>query len=245
MIIEEICKAKLEGVERRKKEYPLSKLKEMIIDNKNNEKFKNALLKKGLTIIGEAKKASPSQGIIREDFNIENIIKNYQSSNVSAISVLTEENYFKGSLENLIAARKFTSKPILRKDFIIDLYEIYESKIYSADAVLLIATILKGNLGEFCKKAIEIGVEPVVEVHDEVELELALMCHTNIIGINNRDLKTFNVDIKNTERLINQIPKDKIVISESGIKCNKDMEYIKSLGVDGVLIGEYFMRSMI
>lgn len=242
MIVENICRDKIDFLEFKKRKIPIEYLKENIINFSNSNKFQGVLLEEGLTIIGEAKKASPSKGIIRENFDIEEVIKNYDRDEVKAISVLTEENYFKGSIENIKAARKYTKKPILRKDFIMDLYELYESKFYLADAVLLIASVLKERLLEFNLKAKELGLETLIEVHDEKEIELAIKAEGKIIGVNNRNLKDFSVDIKNTERLKKYIPKDKIIVSESGISSKEDIEYMRSINVDAVLIGEYFMR---
>ncbi|MGL5616168.1 MAG: indole-3-glycerol phosphate synthase TrpC [Sarcina sp.] len=242
MILEKICRDKIDFLEVKKRKMPMEYLKGNIIDFSNSDNFQKALLEEGLTVIGEAKKASPSKGIIRADFDIKEIIKNYDKGEVRAISVLTEENYFKGSLANIKIAKKLTNKPILRKDFIMDIYELYESKFYLADAVLLIAAVLKDRLLEFNLKAKELGIETLIEVHDEKELELALKAEGKIIGVNNRNLNDFSVDIKNTERLKSYIPKDRIVVSESGISSKEDIEYMKSINIDAVLIGEYFMR---
>lgn len=246
MILDKICREKLAMLKLRKEELPLDYIKKKINTVESEETFRKALERDGISIIGEAKKASPSKGIIKKDFDIEKIIKSYDGMDeIRAISVLTEENYFKGSLENLKKAKLLTKKPILRKDFIIDIYELYESKFYLADGVLLITAVLEKKLDQFYKVATEIGLEPLVEVHDERELEIALNIGAKIIGINNRNLKTFNVDIKTTERLKRIIPKDRIVVSESGIGTREDIEYISSLAVDGLLIGEYFMRQEI
>lgn len=244
MILNKICEDKKKALEIRKKEIPVSKLIKIIECEKYKLRksiFEEAIKKEGLSIIGEAKKASPSKGIINENFEIEKIINIYNSADICAISVLTEENYFMGSLSNLKIARELTEKAILRKDFIIDIYELYESKAYGADAVLLIVAVLGERLKEFYLKALEIGLEVLVEVHSKEEIQIALDADVKIIGINNRDLKTFKTDIKTSEKLLKYIKKDKLIVSESGIKSFDDIEYIKSIGADGVLIGEFLI----
>jgi indole-3-glycerol phosphate synthase len=211
----------------------------------NPRRFFNAIKRKDeLSIIAEVKKASPSKGILCESFNPVNIARQYCESNVQAISVLTEQDYFYGSNDYLLRIRQAFPVPVLRKDFIIDLWQIYESAYLGADAVLLIAALLDGaDLKKFQAVAGILGIQCLVEVHDRNDLEKALESGASIIGINNRDLKTFNVDIKTTERLLNFIPHDRAVVSESGIKTAQDYQYLKSLGVDAVLIGEAFMKA--
>lgn len=197
-----------------------------------------------ISIIAEVKKASPSKGIIKEDFDPLEIAKEYQQAKVQAISVLTERDYFKGDDEHLVKIRQSCALPILRKDFIIDVWQVYQSRCLGADAVLLIASILSDEeLKKFQIVAEILGMQCLVEVHDREELERVLESGARIIGINNRNLKTFEVDIRNTEKLINYIPHDRAVVSESGIKTPEDIKYLKSLGVDAVLIGETFMRA--
>lgn len=213
--------------------------------NKDNTRdFKGALSKKGISIIGEIKKASPSKGIILEEFNVENIAKVYEKVNIDAVSVLTEKNFFKGDKSYINIAKGVNSKPILRKDFIIDEYQIYESKVIGADAILLIVSILKEKTGEFYNLARKLKLHPLVEVHDKKELDIALNFGCSIIGVNNRNLNDFTVDIKNTEKLIKYIPKDVVIVSESGIKKPEDIKYLETIGVDAVLIGETFMRKI-
>ncbi|MGL5067621.1 MAG: indole-3-glycerol phosphate synthase TrpC [Sarcina sp.] len=245
MILDKICKYKKLELERRKVELKLENIKAILkLKREGKPKFKEAIRKEGLTIIGEAKKASPSKGLIKPDFDIEKIVKYYDKSEVRCISILTESNYFQGNIDNLTIARGITEKPLLRKDFIVDEYQLYESKMYGADAVLLIVAVLQEKLGCFYKLAKSLNLDVLVEVHDQEELEVALECNVEIIGINNRDLKTFEVDIKNTEKLKAKIKNDEIlVVSESGISSEEDIEYIDRIGADAVLIGEYFMRS--
>lgn len=197
-----------------------------------------------VSIISEVKKSSPSKGIIKEDFEPLEIAKEYHASDVQALSVLTEKNFFQGSDEYLIKIRQSIPLPILRKDFIIDLWQIYQARYIGADAILLIVSILSDDeLRKFQAIAGILGMQCIVEVHDKEETLRAIDAGAKIIGINNRNLKTFDVDLKTTEKLMNYIPHDKAVISESGIKSHDDMLYLKELGIDAVLIGETFMRA--
>lgn len=197
-----------------------------------------------LSIIAEVKKASPSKGIIRENFEPVQIAQEYCASEVQAISVLTEKQFFMGSDEYLVKIRQNAPIPLLRKDFIIDMWQIYQSRCLGADAILLIVAALDDDrLKKFQIVAGILGMHCLVEVHDRVELERALDSGAKIIGINNRNLQTFKIDIKTTEKLMNHIPMGKAVVSESGINSYEDMKYLHSLGVNAVLIGEAFMRS--
>jgi len=197
-----------------------------------------------LNLIAEIKKASPSQGIIRYDFNAVTLAQIYEEAGADALSVLTEENYFKGNIAFINSIRKKTSLPILRKDFIIDDFQIYESYVYGADAILLIARILTAEqLSAFLDLGHKLGMDCLVEVHNEEDLRKALDAGAKIIGINNRDLSTFQVDLQITARLKPLIPAEKVVVSESGIKTAEDVAFLKDLGVNAVLIGEAFLES--
>lgn len=197
-----------------------------------------------VNLIAELKKASPSKGILRGDFNPVKIAVTYQANGASAVSILTDERFFEGKLEYIKKARENISIPILRKDFFIDEYQIYESVLAGADAILLICDILSvGELTGFYNLATELGLDCLVEVHNEEDIEKALAIDAGIIGINNRDLHTFKVDLGVTQRLIRLIPQNKVIVSESGIKCYEDVMFLKSLGVNAVLIGEAFMEA--
>jgi len=197
-----------------------------------------------ISLIAEIKKASPSRGIIRENFNPQEIAKTYQDIGVQAISVLTEEDYFLGNLSYLNEVKSTVSLPVLRKDFILEPYQIYESRFYGADAILLIADLLtRESLCEFMGLADSLGLDYLVEVHDERELKKVLNLKVPLIGINNRDLHTLEVDLKTTERLFLLIPKDKTVVVESGIKTYQDVLFLKILGVNAVLIGEALLEA--
>lgn len=254
MILDEIVVKKKIRVEKRKNEIPIEELKKRAMNivkfenEQSEEKYKNpfkeVLLKEGLSVIGEFKKASPSKGTISEDFEIMDILSYYTCIGVRAFSILTEEDYFKGSDEYLKKVKKSSMTPILRKDFVIDFYQIYEAKILGADGILLIAAVLGKKLGEFFEEAKKFNLQPLVEVHNKEELDLALKYDCDVIGINNRDLKTFNVTLDTTRELKSYVPEDKILVSESGIMSVDDLKLIKSYGVNGVLIGEFFMRNI-
>lgn len=206
--------------------------------------FKNAIKKDNLSVICEVKKASPSKGLIRPDFHPVEIAKEYEKAGANAISCLTEEFYFKGSSKYLSAIRKEVSIPILRKDFIFDDYQIYEAKAIGANAILLIAAILSTDqMIEFQELAHTLNLQCLVEVHNQEELEKVLKFTPDIIGINNRNLKTFEVDLNTTENVRKNVPRETILVSESGIKDNHDMKTVRMLGADAVLIGETLMRS--
>ncbi len=197
-----------------------------------------------INLIAEIKKASPSKGILRGDFNPAKIAITYQANGASAISVLTDERFFEGRLEYINKIKESVSLPILRKDFIIDEYQIYETVAAGADAVLLIAELLSANeMVGFYNLASSLGLDVVLEVHNEEDIEKALATGGGIIGINNRDLHTFKVDFGVTQKLIRLIPQNKVKISESGIKSYEDVMFLKSLGVNAVLIGETFMEA--
>lgn len=244
MILDRIVLSVRKKLEKEKSIIFVDDLKKQI-KNVDTRNFKLAIKrKKELSIIGEVKKASPSKGIIREDFDPVNIGKIYDENKVDAISILTEEKFFLGKKEYLSLIKRQTKIPILRKDFIIDEYQIYQSKALGADAILLIAAILtKNQIIEFQKIAKDINLQCLVEVHNLKELEKVLETEADIIGINNRNLETFEVKIETTEKLINYIPKSKVIVSESGISYREDMKFLESIGIDAVLIGESFMKA--
>lgn len=207
--------------------------------------FKNALAKPDrLSVISEVKKASPSKGLIQPNFDPVKIAKEYETCGADAVSCLTEEHYFQGSSEYFKAIRQAIGLPMIRKDFIIDEYQIYEARLMGADAILLIAAVLDDEkLKRFGDTAHSLGLDILAETHDESELERVLALDFDIIGINNRNLKTFEVTLETTARLAGMIPEGKVVVSESGIRDNADMKTVRSYGADAVLIGETLMRS--
>jgi len=197
-----------------------------------------------MNLIAEIKRSSPSKGILRADFNPVKIAITYQQSGASAISVLTDERFFEGKLEYIKKIKDSVSLPILRKDFIIDEYQIYETVAAGADALLLIADLLSANeLVGFYNLATSLGLDVLIEVHKEEDIEKALATEGSIIGINNRDLHTFKTDLSITQKLIRLIPHGHTKVSESGIKSYEDVMFLKSIGVNAVLIGEAFMEA--
>ncbi len=204
----------------------------------------DALKQSGLSVIAEVKKASPSKGVIQPDFHPVETARAYVAAGASAVSVLTEESYFQGSSAYLQEIRQAVDLPLLRKDFLIDPYQIYEAKLLGADAVLLIAALLNTEtLREFRDIAHGLGMECLAEVHNREELDRVLQADFRIVGINNRDLQTFQVSLDTTAELAKSIPKACAVVSESGIGSREDMRAVRRYGADAVLIGETLMRS--
>jgi len=245
MILERIIQNKKIEVEKAKKARPLELISSQIKRTQAPKDFFRAIEPDGgVKIIAEIKCASPSKGVFREDFNPAEIARGYCEGGASAISVLTDREFFKGDLSHLLEVRSTVETPLLRKDFIIDPHQVYEARLYGADAVLLIASVLQGNaLGELLRLTHSLGMNAVVEVHDEEELEKALYAGSRIIGINNRDLKTFNVSLDVSIRLSRLIPKEEIVIAESGIVSSEDIKRLRGEGIQVFLIGETFMRA--
>ena len=238
-MLNKIIAEKREEVEQRKRRLSISTLKERIAQRKAPLDFASALSGDGTHLIAEVKRASPSRGILCPNFNPVALAKTYANGGAVAISVLTEVNYFKGNLDHLAAIREEVSLPLLRKDFIFDQYQVYESRAYGADALLLIIAILsQEQLEELLSLSRNLGLSCLVEVHNKDEVERALSSSAKIIGINNRNLNTFKVDINTTRRLRPLIPKDRIVVSESGISNRSDVEKLKKWGVNTVLVGE-------
>ena len=238
-MLDKIIAQKKEGVEQRKKAAPLTYLQDLIGGQKPALDLARALKGDHIRLIAEVKKASPSRGLLSPNLNPTELARTYAEGGAVAISVLTEENYFMGSIEHLAAIREVVGLPLLRKDFIFDPYQVYESRAYGADALLLITAVLgQGQLNEMITLSQRLGLECLVEVHNEDEVERAVLSGAEIIGINNRDLSSFAVDINTTRRLRPLIPKEKTVVSESGIKSRKDMEKLKKSRVDAVLVGE-------
>lgn len=205
--------------------------------------LRDALRARPVSVIGEVKKASPSRGLIRSDFDVAAIGRSYRRGGAAAVSVLTEPNHFKGSLLHLSEVRRFVDVPILRKDFVIDPYQLVEARAFGADAVLLIAAALEPeHLHDLHEAAAEIGLECLVEVHNESELERLDLERVRLVGINNRDLTTFEVDVNRTLRLLPLIPEGVTVVSESGLSAAVQLAALKTSGVHGFLIGEALMK---
>ncbi len=247
MILDEIVASNLRLLEERKQLLPFDKVKQIALASLPPLDFAGAISGKGLHLIAEVKRASPSKGIINSNIDPVEVAKIYAASGASAISVLTEPYYFNGTLDDLLKikiALKSKGVPLLRKDFLTDPYQVYEARANGADSILLIVAILMPeNLSKLVKLSYGLGMTPLVEVHNEKEIETALGCGARVIGINNRDLTDFTVDIGTTERLRPFVPTDRIVVSESGIKTRRDIERLKKLKVDAVLIGEALMAA--
>jgi indole-3-glycerol phosphate synthase len=237
-ILDKIVAEKRREVEQKKRSLPVSALKEHPRKNVQHD-FASALRGDSLRLIAEVKKASPSRGVLCPDFNPVALAKTYALGGAAAISVLTETNHFQGSIDYLAAIRQEVSIPLLRKDFIFDDYQVYESAACGADALLLIAAILsQKQLAGLLALSHRLGLGCLVEVHNEDEMEKALRSGAEIIGINNRDLSTFTTDINTTRRLRPLIPEGRIVVSESGINNRDDIKKLKEWGVNAVLVGE-------
>jgi len=246
MILDEIIEKRKIRLEAAKKALPIHAIRREAEKRRGTQRgFIDALKRDGLSVIAEVKKASPSKGLIREDgFDPERIALEYERSGADAVSVLTEEDFFQGSGEYLTRIKKATAIPVLRKDFIFDPWQVYESACLGADAVLLIAAALTAKeLEELRLLAKSLGMDALVEAHDPFEMEKALDSGAQIVGINNRDLRTFEVRLDTTQRLIRMVPPGIATVSESGIHTAADIEYIASLGVDAALIGESLMRA--
>jgi len=238
-MLDKIVKLKQEEVRQRKQSRPLSTLEERITEQPTPLDFAAAIKGESIRLIAEVKRGSPSRGVLCPDFDPINLAKEYAQGGAAVISVLTEVNHFGGRLEYLNAIRRVTTLPLLRKDFIFDPYQVYESRAYGADALLLITAILsQEQLNELLSLSHQLGLHCLVEVHNEAELDRAVSSGARIIGINNRDLTTFAIDLDTTRRLRSLIPAPKIVVSESGIKSRRDVEQLVEWGVDALLVGE-------
>ncbi|MDP3012654.1 MAG: indole-3-glycerol phosphate synthase TrpC, partial [Candidatus Subteraquimicrobiales bacterium] len=244
MILKEIIEYKKKELEERKSKVPLENLLEKIRRLPPVRDFKAALTGNGLSLIAEIKKASPSAGVIREDFDPVSIARIYEENGTSAISVITEEKYFQGSLNYLTRVKENVSLPVLRKDFIFDDYQIYESRAAGADAILLIVAALNYfKLERLEKLAREYGLQVLVEVHNEKELFEVLGLGFEMIGLNNRNLHDFTVNTEITFRLAKMIPSNRVVVSESGISSREDVLKLENSNVNAILVGEALMKS--
>lgn len=252
MILDEIIESKKKRLLQQKKQVGLQEMRKLAEETRKNQStlctetanpFYKALNKEGISIIGEFKTASPSLGRIKNTMNLKNRMNSYNNS-VDAISCLTEEDHFLGSVEYLKEIRKLSKLPILRKDFMIEEYQFYETKVIEADAVLLIAAILEDEeMMAFYNLSKELGLAVLVEVHDEYEMERALKINAQIIGVNNRNLKDFSIHLETTKGLSKLIPEDKIFVAESGIISDRDVQYLLDCNVNAFLIGRALMES--
>lgn len=243
-ILSRIVNKKIDELRYLKKSLPISDLENSSFFSRKNRSISSSIINKDLGIIAEHKRKSPSKSNINQLTSSEKIIKGYDNAGAAAISILTEKNFFDGSRNDLIEARKLTELPILRKDFIIDEYQIIESKSIGADGILLIAACLeKKEIIRLSKLAKSLDLEVLIEIHDMSEISRSCIESVDIIGINNRNLKTFDVQIKTSLDLIKEIPEQYTKISESGISKVSDIIELKNCGFDGFLIGESFMKT--
>ena len=243
MILQKIVANKREEVARQKEILPIGELRQMLADRPSTRDFEGAIRSRDCAVIAEVKRSSPSKGRIREDFDPVGIAGIYEDNGASAISILTERKFFEGSAAYVPQIGRVVGLPLLRKDFIVDVYQIIETRVLGADALLLIARILEqGQLQEFLGIASELGLAVLVEVHDEPDLEKALSSGARIVGINNRDLATFRTDLETSIRLARRVPKGVAVVSESGISSRGDIERLMAAGIHAFLIGESLMR---
>src|SRR4051794_6698374 len=244
-VLDRIVDDARDEVKRRKKQVSLKDLEKQIVSRGDGARpFSEALTPPGVSLIAEHKRRSPSAGPIREDMDVTGIVQAYERGGAAALSILTEPFHFGGSLDDLREARVSASLPILRKDFIVTRYQLYEAAAAGADAILLIVAALEtSKLGELLHEAQALDLDALVEVHDERELEAALEVEADVLGINNRDLSDFTVDIDRTFELLADVPAGKTVVSESGFSTRDQLDELERVGVDAVLIGETLMRS--
>ncbi|MGD1211658.1 MAG: indole-3-glycerol phosphate synthase TrpC [Candidatus Acidiferrales bacterium] len=241
-ILDRIVEARRESIAHRKRVLPDVALKLAAGKAEAPRDFAGALTRAGYNVIAELKKASPSRGVMREDYAPAALAASLESAGAAALSVLTEEEFFLGSLADLKAAKKATQIPILRKDFIVDPWQVWESRAAGADAFLLIAAILSGPaLGELLELGRSLKMEPLVEVHTREELEHVIVAGARIIGVNNRDLRDFKVRVETSLELIEAIPEECIAVSESGLRTHDDLARLRRAGFDAFLIGEHLM----
>lgn len=243
-ILDKIVEDTRRRVERARREVPVSALEKRPFFHSPTLAFGDALRADGLAFITEIKKASPSKGVLRREYDVAEIARDYKLNGSTALSVLTEPTFFQGSLDHLALARQTVDLPILRKDFIVDPYQLVEARAYGADAVLLIASVLeRRQLYDLHQAASELGLACLVELYDLSELDRVDFDQVRILGVNNRDLRTFEVDIDHSLRVFAHAPAEVTKISESGLRTARELAHLYRHGVHGVLIGETFMRA--
>lgn len=243
-VLDRIVEATRQDLRRRRREVPLATLERALAVRADDRPFSEALVRPGVSLIAEHKRRSPSAGPIRDGATVTEVVQAYERGGAAALSVLTERHHFGGSLDDLREARAASALPILRKDFIVDGYQVYESAVAGADAILLIVAALDAEqLAALYAEARGLDLDVLVEVHDERELASALEVDADVIGINNRDLTDFSVDVQRTFELLSDVPAGKTVVSESGFSTRAQLDELERVGVDAVLVGESLMRA--
>ncbi|MGH9938459.1 MAG: indole-3-glycerol phosphate synthase TrpC [Blastocatellia bacterium] len=243
-ILEQIVARKRVRLEEAKREFPQDRLLSELPTVSGGGRFVSALRRDAVNIIAEIKRRSPSKGVIRENFDPVSIALNYANNGAAAISCLTEEDFFDGSLDHLRRAREVAPAPLLQKDFIFDEYQLYEAAHAGADAILLIAAILDGpQLNDLLKAAYSLGLDALVEVHDREDIEKALCYDVRLLGINNRNLRTFETTLQTSFNLASDLPRELTLVSESGMRTRDDIERLRAAGFHAFLIGEELMRA--
>ena len=242
-VLERIVESTRDDVARRRREVPISEL-ESALARRDDRPFSEALIRPGISVIAEYKRRSPSAGSLRSGAGVTDVVEAYERGGAAALSVLTERHHFEGSLDDLREARAASLLPILRKDFVVDPYQVYESAAAGADAILLIVAALEPrDLARLHAEARAIDLDVLVEVHEERELDAALEVDADVIGINNRDLTDLTVDIERTFDLLSDVPAGKTVVAESGFSTRDELDELERVGVDAVLVGEALMRA--
>ncbi|HEY2603228.1 MAG TPA: indole-3-glycerol phosphate synthase TrpC [Thermoleophilaceae bacterium] len=242
--LEQLINATRQRMEQRKSARPLAELEREVAERGEGRPFGEALAHPGTSLVAEYKRRSPSAGVIREGASVTEVVQAYERGGAAALSVLTEQDHFGGTLDDLVEARAASSLPILRKDFTLDPYQLYEARAAGADAVLLvIGSLHPDDLAHLYDEASSLDLDALVEIHNEDELEVALELDADIIGINNRNLEDFTVDLSRTYDLLADVPAGKTVVSESGIVYREQVDELERVGVDAVLVGETLMRA--
>jgi indole-3-glycerol phosphate synthase len=247
VILDEIIKRTKEDLKKRKVDMPIDVMARSLSQNPFPPRpiipYLTSTPDNPYRIIAEVKKASPSKGVIRENFDHIAIAQAYEQGGADALSILTEPHYFQGNIEYITHARRYVPTPLLRKDFIVDEYQVVEAVAYNADFLLLIAKALtQQELKHLLEVSRQFGMEPLVEIHDKEDLKKAIYVGAQIIGINHRNLETFEMDMTLTEKLMGLIPNSKVIVAESGIETHETVKNLSSIGVDAFLVGEHFMR---
>jgi indole-3-glycerol phosphate synthase len=243
-VLDRIVESTRQDLEQRRRDRPMAELERDLEGRGDDRPFSETLARPGISLIAEHKRRSPSAGLLREAASVTEVVEAYERGGAAALSILTERHHFGGSLEDLREARRESDLPLLRKDFIVDGYQLYESAVAGADAVLLIVAALEpAELARLHREALALDLDVLVEVHDEEELARALEVDAEVIGINNRDLTDFSVDVERTYELLSDVPAGKIVVSESGFSAREQIDALDRVGVDAVLVGETLMRA--